>query len=92
MNVLSEVLTSTFVFAVYGASQVEAVRKEIEAHPSGVLLVASHGSQARSYLNYDNDYISANEAIEVLLAHAECKSLSGMVTIFGGLSKPIRRN
>ncbi|KAK0507405.1 hypothetical protein JMJ35_010443 [Cladonia borealis] len=86
-TVLSKCLTSTYDFAVYGASQVEAVMNDIETHPSSVLLVASHGSQARLPLNYDKDYLSANEAIEKVLAHAKCKSLSGIVMISGGIPK-----
>ena len=86
-TVLSESLTSTFDFAVYGASQVEIMIKDMETHPSNVLLVTNHSSQIRLPLNYNNYYISANEAIEILLARAKSKSLPGIVTSSGGYLK-----
>ena len=84
-TVLLERLTSTFDFALYEASQVEAVMKDIKTHHSSVLLVASHDSQATLALGYDKDYISAIEAIETVLTHVKCKSLSSIVTISGGI-------
>jgi glycine/D-amino acid oxidase-like deaminating enzyme len=86
-GVLQQTLAQNHDFAVYGAREIDTVIQDIKIHPDAILLVASHGMQAKLPAQYGKDYTSANEAIEKVLAQAPCENLSGIIVISGGITK-----
>jgi glycine/D-amino acid oxidase-like deaminating enzyme/dihydrodipicolinate reductase len=88
-GVLHQILAQSHDFTVYGAREISAVIRDIQTHPETILLVASHGMQAKLPAHYGKDYVSANQAIEKVLAQAQCQNLSGIIVISGGIPKTI---
>ena len=86
--VLEQMLSQTFPYAVYGSREIDAVIEDIRKHQAVVLLVASHGPQARLPAHYGSDYLYADEAIRKVLDESETQHLRGIVVISGGIPKP----
>jgi glycine/D-amino acid oxidase-like deaminating enzyme/dihydrodipicolinate reductase len=88
-EVLQAHLNQAHNFAVYTAREIDAVIRDVGAHPRCVLLIASHGMQAKLPPHYDKDYVTANDAVEKVLREAPCENLSGIVVISGGIPQPV---
>jgi hypothetical protein len=88
-GVLHQTLARSHDIAVYGARDVDFVIRDIQTRPGAILLVASHGMQAKLPAHYDKDYVSANQAIEKVLMQAPCQNLLGFIVISGGIPRNI---
>ena len=86
-TVLQQLLSQTFQYAVYGSREIDAVIDDIRKHPGVVLLIASHGPQAKLPAHYGKDYVYADEAIRKVLDDSESQHLRGIVVISGGIPK-----
>lgn len=84
---LRQTLSQHYDFAAYGAREIAAVIQDIKTHQDTILLIASHGIQAKLPAHYGKDDISADEAIEKVLAEAPYQSLLGIIAISGAISR-----
>jgi glycine/D-amino acid oxidase-like deaminating enzyme len=76
-------------YTIYGASELQNILQDLKSRPanSAVLLIASHGPHAKLPSHYDENYISADQAVKAVLSESCSKSLLGIVVISGGIDE-----
>ena len=88
-TVFRQSLPEAFDYAVYPAREINSVIKDIGQNQGVVLLVASHGPQAKLPAHYGEGYLTADEAIKIVLAQSRTLNLRGIIVISGGIPKSV---
>lgn len=85
-GVLQESFGRHHDFAVYASREIDALVQDIRTHPNSILVVASHGSQAKLPVHYRPGYIYADQAIEKILVGPDME-VAAVILISGGIPK-----